>query len=164
MDNPYAPPSSANRETQTNSAAVAAILTKKPVRVWVLQILCALELVGLLGITLASLRAIPPNYLHKQFLPDLVRFVFGVVLLVSTIVALQRRLFARPDVVAPLAAGTLFLAHLVNVLLLDAKRLFTSLEQGLTSFMMFAAFLWLVGSLVLHRETRSYLRAIPTQN
>jgi hypothetical protein len=160
MDNPYAPPSSAERETKSDSVAIASAAPRKPARVWVLQLSCVLELVALLGITVASVPAIPPDYLRgDQFLPDLLRFASGLGLLVTTTVSLQRRFFSRPDIVAPLAAGALLLAHLFGGLL-QARRLSIPVGQLLVSAFVFTVFLWLVGSLFLHAETRAYLRGV----
>jgi hypothetical protein len=119
-----------------------------------------LELVGLVGFTLVSLPSVPPNYLREQFLPDALTFLFGFGLLATTVISLQRRVFSRPEVVAPLSASVLFVAHLLNALAHHAERTVTPFGQTFMAVIMYAAYLWLVGSLFLHRPTRLYLRGV----
>lgn len=155
MDNPYSPPRAAE-----NGPLVSANPVRKPGRIWALQVLCVLQLAGLVTITAISLPSVPPNYLREQFLPDVVRFVFGFTLLATTVVSLQRRVFSRPEVVAPLSASALFVAHLLNALAHYAERTVTPFGQTFMAVIMYAAYLWLVGSLFLHRPTRLYLRGV----
>lgn len=143
----------------------------KPKRIWALQAVLSLQLigaiVGIVGVFAVGLPPLPAGELALE----LAKPVVGLLLLPVLLLALQRRL-PRSERVAPRLAVVWALFTLGVLILSTPKPLPPSLQsitfQGVTAeanrigFLAtraaaLSAMIWVVASLFVHRRTRAYL-------
>lgn len=164
MSNPYAAPS---RSSDADGSAGARIASK-PLRVWIFQVLLALQLAGTVAVTAsllpsAEVRALPPS----AILSGLIRPILAILVVIGLLVALQRQ-GPKPGVVAPVLASLWWLLSITSHLALemppepDALRSLMfddapSLPPWVIGVVLHAGLLWFVVSTWLHHATRVYL-------
>ena len=160
--NPYAAPMHA-ASTEGAEATPTEVLARKPIRVWVLQLLVAVQLAATLYWGLPYVLEIKEaGWLVGPVVTQLVTQSIG---LGAVLLSLQR-IVPRPDVVAPLFAGTwwLWLAGVTIETLITFDRVrppdVMLWEAIAATLAIHGVLLWLVGSLFLHPKTRRYLKRL----
>jgi hypothetical protein len=164
MSNPYAAPSR-SADVEVGAGVRPA---SKPLRIWILQVVLALQLAGAVAITATLLlssevRALPTPALVVGF----VRPTLGIAVVATLIAALQR-LGPKPHVVAPVLASLWWLLSLTSHFALEVPSEPDALRSlkfddalspplWLTGIVVHAGLLWFVVSTWRHRATRAYL-------
>jgi hypothetical protein len=164
MSNPYAPPS---RTTDTD-LALGERRAPKPVRIWILEGMLAIQL-GWAVLSTASIllspvvRSLPLSLLAE----GLIRPIVGVPIVGALLLSLQR-LGPRPSLVAPVLTSLWWLLSLTASFALAAPPEPEALSAlkfedapsppyWVTAIVLHAGLLWFVLSTWLHRRTRAYL-------
>ena len=142
---------------------------EKPWRIWILQAIAALQMLGIISQLVGRLAGAASRLREPAVLGWLLGALLGLAVVILLLLALQRRL-RRPEIAAP-AVGLLWWAEGV----FSAARSFgRPPPPDLKRFMfdnvpapfevaglvlLHGLVLWLVGSLVWHRQSRAYLTA-----
>ncbi len=151
---PYKPPSEA-----ADVASGERTAPRKPIRVSVLQALCAVQLIRTVFAVMDEFRAF--GGLAEADGIWLVWNLAWFVGVIALVLALQR-LLPRPQVVAPVLAG-LWWANTVMLRVQEGSFVGASSSNGGAAGAIIAelVMLWLAASLVFHRKTRAYLGGVP---
>lgn len=143
----------------------------KPKRVWALQAVVGLQLIGAIVGVVGLLRAGLPQISSGELLLGFAKPVVALLLLPALLLSLQRTL-PRPERVAPFLALVWALATVGASMIavpqplppaLDAVTFHDVTPEGtrlgnlVVEILGFGAIVWVVASLFVHRRTRAYL-------
>ncbi len=140
---------------------------EKPWRIWTLQAIVAVQLLGRVSQLVRDLAGAASRLREPAVLGWLVGSLLGLVVAILLLLALQRRL-RRPEIAAPAvgsiwwAAGVFFAVRSFGRTPPPALKrfMFENVEpvaEAAGLIVVHGLLLWLVGSLFRHRQTRAYL-------